>query len=104
MNYQTMMPNYYCLTPLRTPSYAPITPQKENKSFSNVLLLNTIAQALNVSLKNYEQQLSNNSNAASKIQSQTVLPREKPNNSEKPIEIIISEEELESKTSKPVIQ
>ena len=53
MNYVSMMPNYFCLAPLKTPSYAPTASQKEIKPFSNVLLLNTIAQALNTSLRNY---------------------------------------------------
>ena len=38
---------------------------------------------------------------ALKVQSQTLLAKEKPNNSERHIEIIISEEEEDAETVKP---
>ncbi len=53
MNYMTMMPNYYCISALQSPSYAPVAPQNEIKPFPNLLVLNTISQALNLSLRNY---------------------------------------------------
>ena len=53
MNYMPTLPNFYCVSPLQAPSYVAATPQKEMKSYVNAVLLNTISQALRVSLNNY---------------------------------------------------
>ena len=53
MNYMPMLPNLYCVSPLQAPSYVAPAPQREMKSYVNAVLLNTISQALRVSLNNY---------------------------------------------------
>ena len=53
MNYMPMLPNFYCVSPLQAPSYVAPAPQREMKSYVNAVLLNTISQALRVSLNNY---------------------------------------------------
>jgi hypothetical protein len=51
-----MMPNYYCYGAMQSPCALPLTSQKEIKAFSTSGVLNALSQALNTSLRNYEQQ------------------------------------------------
>jgi len=53
MNYLTMMPNFAYAPQLQPSSYAALTSQTEIKSYSNAILLNSLSQALTISLKNY---------------------------------------------------
>ncbi len=98
MNHMPSLPNFYCVSTLQGLSYVPVAPHKQISSFGNMLLLNTISQALSLSLKNYQQQLLNNLNLPEKHQNQGLLAKEKLNKPEKVIEIIISEEEEGEKT------
>jgi hypothetical protein len=60
MNYLPMIPNFYSFTSQQSSSYTPNVHSQEFQPFSNVLLINAISQALDISLKNYEHQLITN--------------------------------------------
>lgn len=56
MNYLTLMPNYICSNGIQTPYILPVNQQKEIRPFPNIYVLNALSQALNTSLRNYENQ------------------------------------------------
>jgi hypothetical protein len=53
INYMSILPNLYCVSPVQRSSYAAPVAQIEMKSYVNAVLLNTVSQALRVSLNNY---------------------------------------------------
>jgi hypothetical protein len=73
MNYVTIPHNLQYVNPIATPSFNIIPSLKENKSFTDLLVLNTISQALRTSLKNYEVLLANLMTTTPKSQERSIL-------------------------------
>lgn len=70
MNYLPMTPNYYYVAPHQSSSYTSVPTHKQIAPLSNFTILNAISQALSLSLKNYELQVSCNVPQTQQTQSQ----------------------------------